>query len=615
MENLKDHGKYFIFYAFYALALHLATLIYAFLDPMMILKWWLANPGILFFNWLPIFLALVIIHCLSRHVQVPIVLVSVAVLGLAAANHMKILHRQEPVFFDDLVLVKEAISIVFQGNYDLGRVLLPLLGLVAIVLLIHLIPFIKDRYQLEFKPRAITLALGLALGMVLLNTAYSEAGPLDPLLPTRAEEEINISQTVQDQGLVYSFFRYRGVNRAEKPHPFRQSEVQEKIDLFDYQDMETKPDVIFIMGEAWTDMSNLETLNFYEGQDPMAPLRGVYEESLASGHVLVPSFGGGTANTEFDGVTGMSTLLMSSGRFTAYSAIRRPIPSLATALGDQGYNTYAFHPGKDWFYNRDQVYGFMGYEKKEFEDDLVGAEYKGDFVSETATYNHLMARLDDLREDPLPYLALCVTIQNHGPFQADKYGYVEETFTSEVSLSPEFKEALEVYFMGIRDMNDEILRLVEALREEERPTLLVYWGDHLPSLGQPLEAYNHLGYPYSEDPGEGELDIYKTPYFIWANPSFKEALPQERAYPDLISASYLTPIALDICGGRGLDPFYDMSLDMLETMPAIHLNLYQDASVEVPTFRPQEDMSLDQAHMLEIYLTWSYLRMAKGTEF
>ena len=89
-----------------------------------------------------------------------------------------------------------------------------------------------------------------------------------------------------------------------------------------------------------------------------------------SGHVVVPGFAGGTANTEFDVLTGMQTNALSAATTSAFRVVNRNLDSVLRVFGSDGYHTSFFHPGDDWFYNRENVYRWMGAEETVFVDQM-----------------------------------------------------------------------------------------------------------------------------------------------------------------------------------------------------------------------------------------------------
>ena len=102
----------------------------------------------------------------------------------------------------------------------------------------------------------------------------------------------------------------------------------------------------------------------------------------STGHVVVPGFAGGTANTEFDVLTGMQTNALSATTTSSFRVVNRNLDSLFRVFAGDGYPTSFFHPGDDWFYNRENVYRWFGAEETVFADQMDDLEYKGRWVTD-----------------------------------------------------------------------------------------------------------------------------------------------------------------------------------------------------------------------------------------
>ena len=124
----------------------------------------------------------------------------------------------------------------------------------------------------------------------------------------------------------------------------------------------SKPNIVMIMSEAFSDISNSESINFDEYGDPLEFYnKFINRDDVISGHIVVPNFGGGTSDTEFDVLTGCSTKYIDSSQ-VSYNFIRKPMEAMPRLLKNIGYDTLAIHPGYGWFYNRTNVYKNKGFD-------------------------------------------------------------------------------------------------------------------------------------------------------------------------------------------------------------------------------------------------------------
>lgn len=593
-----------VLYGLVSIGLSFLTVEYSVVEPYIIRDWWLAHPLIIFVNALFVFLVLLFLHGLFNKVQVPIGLTSALIFAFAFGSKMKIVNRKDPIYFADIVLLREALGIVKEGDFLSAKTLV-LLGLgLGLLLVLFFLPL--GKYSLSLKKRAgLLLATGALMGLSMV-TVYTVDSPLYPYLPTRDEVELNKSLTFQDQGIIYSFFTYRDVNKVERPAPYVNNTVAEYRAAFKPREAKMRPDVVMVMGEAWSDFSKLEGFEFYKGKDPLLPLSYLNRRALKRGDLIVPSFGGGTSNTEYDALTGNSTILLSSSSYSAYSAIRSSQESLARTLSDIGYTTYAFHPGNEWFYNRKNVYQKLGFEKGEFLEDLKDPVQKGRFVSEKAGADHFIGKLASLQDQKAPYFAFYVTIQNHSPYDYEKYQKDLDTFRFKGDLTQEEKISLEAYFEGVRDMNREMLRMVNQVADSPRPTVFFYFGDHLPSLAKGMETLQNIGINIDESSYKGIWPAYRVPYIFWANKAYWAQVDREVPYPDTISANYIPSMILESMGGEKLDPFFYFTFEMRRKMPVLHRFFYFNKEGEI--IRPDIGLDPEEKRLDQTYRTWQYQR-------
>lgn len=603
IQSLGENKKYFVIYGIMAILLSIVTVAFSFIEAKTVFYWWLKHPMIIFLNAVPLFLIMVLLHGISGKYPIPIIITALGVLILSMVNKEKIVYRQDPLFLADLSLWKEAVNIILQGSFSTK-----ILWIGALILGGGIFLIVKTswgRYRMGKGNRVLLILTTSLLFFLSLELFYREGSFVEAYVPPQLEEEVNISQTFRDQGIIYSLLRYRDVNNIQKPHPFLEHQVKEYEKNFQREDLSSKPDVIFIMGEAWSDISENPHLTFQEGQDPFDVIRPILAESIGTGHIIAPTFGGGTANTEYDAMTGNATLFLSESRFTSYHATRHDIESIARILGRQGYQTYALHPGQPWFYNREKVYEYMGFDNSEFAPDFENPEIKGKFISEDETTRHFIRQLEEMGNKQDPYMALLVTIQNHSPFNFEKYDEEFDTFTSDVPLTEDSKEMLESFFVGIRDMNRNIKILTDYLRERKRPTVVIYWGDHQPSLGEDFKAFRELGYRVGSGVWENLLDVYQTPYFVWGNEAFREKYPPIEM-PPLVNANYLSTLALETFDGTRIDPFVYFSQNMMEVLPVFHRYFYISGD-QPEEFKPLNIQGKAREYF-DLYRSWQYMR-------
>jgi phosphoglycerol transferase MdoB-like AlkP superfamily enzyme len=267
------------------------------------------------------------------------------------------------------------------------------------------------------------------------------------------------------------------------------------------------PDVIMLMSESLWDPTRLENVEL--SADPMPTIR-----AKQSGNLFSPEFGGMTANVEFEALTGFSNAFLPYGSIPYQQYIRRPVPSLASFFRGEGYSAIAMHPFQEWFWNRKQVYKNFGFEEFRSEETLPAMEKRGNFASDDALMNEIMATADTAKN---PLFLFAVTLQGHGPYEAARYA--ENTIDVTGGLTASASQALATYSQGVVEADDALLKLMRWARKRDRETIIVLFGDHLPPLGQTFVESGYM--PGMVASRRAPLDVMKkeheTPLVVWSS--------------------------------------------------------------------------------------------------
>jgi phosphoglycerol transferase MdoB-like AlkP superfamily enzyme len=268
-----------------------------------------------------------------------------------------------------------------------------------------------------------------------------------------------------------------------------------------------KPDIIIVMSESFWDPTKLPGVTITP--DPIPNVR-----ALRSGTMFSPEFGGMTANVEFEALTGFSNAFLPAGSIPYQQYVRAPVPSMATFLKSQGYETRAIHPGTSWFWNRTPVYADFGFDDFKSEENLPYLEKRGPLASDAAMTAEII-READATEDPFFFFA--VSLQNHGPYEP--YRYFNPSHTVQAPTSQWARDSLLSYAEGASDADKGLEQLIEWARNRQRPTVIAFFGDHLPPLGP---VYVETGFLKDnvaprKEPADQMLLHHQTPLVIWSN--------------------------------------------------------------------------------------------------
>jgi hypothetical protein len=215
---------------------------------------------------------------------------------------------------------------------------------------------------------------------------------------------------------------------------------------------------------------------------------------------------GGTIDTERLFLTGFSSL----------TDIRRPTDSYVRYFNSQGYYTEGFHAGDAWFYKRNSVTKYLGFDRYRFVEDFADATRRDDY------FFPKIRELYSERDASVPYFAHHLTYQNHSPYHVE--GTAEPWLISREGLTDGAFNILNNYLTGIYDTSARIWEFVGAFRDDPEPVVLIFYGDHKPGLGSFNSVYDDLGIDIDPGDEEGFYNLYTTPYAIWANDAAKTAL-------------------------------------------------------------------------------------------
>ena len=580
----------------------------------------LRQPLILFLNWLPIALLTAAFAFAFRNVFFSSALVGLIAGVMSIINRVKLTIRGEPFVPRDISLIKEDADAA--GSYDMT---LPwfqigcLVVMTAVFIALGVLLPLKKSEDAPKKRGALVRVMGFVLCLAVLVGAvglvYSSTDLYNSFETT---EPYNLSSVNNELGFVYYFCYHFSTYKIEKPEGFDRDEAASWETGYESAPDAADVNVVFVMNEAFSDILNEDVFVFPEGENPMEVYNTLAEgENAWAGHIVVPYFAGGTADTEFDVASGMQTNLLNPAApsLTAFRTVNRDLDSIFRIFGADGYTSCFMHPGQSWFYNRENVYDWFGADESFFVEDF-DAEYKGSWVTDESVLRELVSRFEEKSAGGGLDFTYAVTIQNHMSYTAEKYGdYVCPEVETTAELSPEIQTAVNVYAEGIRDANAMLEDLTEFYSEQSEPVLLVFFGDHLPYLGDNRQGYAELGLPAaSVTGGEDPFAAYTAPVLFWCNDAAAEALDFANAIEALdlpadgrISACYLGAVVLELTGRGEVSPWFAFLNEMRRELPVLHNGYYESADGEITT-----EPTAEEAALVSRMRCWAYYKLRYG---
>ena len=575
-----------------------------------------AQPLLIVLNALPIGLLVVTFTCLFRNVFFSAALVNFGVCVLSIANRIKLEVRDEPVFPRDFALLKEEGSAMssYEIQYPMGTiavVLLTTLALVVLGLFIGCRPFPLARLR-GWLGRLLGAAGSMGILVALLLTVYASN---DLYNSFRVSNAYYIPSVFNELGFPYCFCHQFTTYPIDRPEGFDKAAAA-AWETGDQPGQGEDVHLIMVMNEAFSDLTDDPAFTYTEENDPLPNLHALQSDPHAvSGHVVVPGFAGGTANTEFDVLTGMQTNALSASTTSSFRVVNRDLDSVLRVFASDGYHTSFFHPGDDWFYNRENVYDWLGAEETVFADEMENLAYKGRWVTDDYMAGFIEEKFEEAVAQGELLCNYTTTIQNHMSYTADKYGegYVYPPVETDAQLTDDVRTMLEVYIEGARDADAMLGRLVDYFSQTDEPVALAFWGDHLPYLGDNQLAYAQLGseVALSEDDRESALCSYETPYVIWANDAAAQVLDWESAVERLdlpetnrLSASFLGAALLELTGRGEESPWFSFLNQLRRELPVVQKKTYMTMDGTITPL-----LTSAQQEMIDQWRQWSYYKL------
>ena len=597
-----------------------------------------AQPLLIVLNALPVGLLLLTFAFLFRNVFYSGALVNFFVCALSLANRVKIEVRDEPVFPRDFSLLREVGSAIqsYDIRYPVKAIAVVVLTTALLVGLGVLFPsrpvsFAALKAKLTkrdaaaafpgrgWPERIVGAVLSFGVLTALIFTVYASN---DLYNSFRVSNAYYVPAVFNELGFPYCFCHQFTTYPVDKPEGFSKSEAA-GWETGEQSGLGKDVNIIMVMNEAFSDITDDSMFNWAEGDDPLSNLHALQNDPHAlTGHIVVPGFAGGTANTEFDVLTGMQTNALSDTTTSAMRVINRNLDSLFRVFDADGYRTSFYHPGDAWFYNRENVYRWLGAEHEVFAKDMKDLEYKGRWVTDDYMAGLIEEEFETAVSEGRPLFNYTTTIQNHMSYTADKYGegHTFAPVSVTADISDETRTMLEVYTEGVRDADAMLGRLTAYFAERSEPVVLVFYGDHLPYLGDNQKGYAELGseVAIAENDRTDILCSYKTPYVIWTNAADAldwEAAAKQLALPEdgTVSAAFLGSVLLDLTDRAGESPWFDFLSSLRRIAPVVQKKTYILADGSVLPQRilneQTDEASMELKDAVRKWRCWSYYKL------
>lgn len=475
------------------------------------------SPVTLLINSSLYFLFLSFFLFLFGKLSVSFVIVSVLTQLLLIVNYYKIYFLSVPLKASDLILGKEATGII--GNYKLNiSFYVVFLSLAMIFICIQVVRLLKNK-KITFFKRSAGLILTLTVAFFGYTYFYSNSKIYENVV--FATNEFSEVDVVNGHGFLYSLINGISKTKYKKPDGYNKEEVA-KV-LTKDTSLDTPPNVIAIMSEAFFDIREARYLRFKK--NPLPNYTKLRKEGIY-GDIIVPGFAGNTSSSEFEFLTGVNISLIDKGMPVPYKTfMTKKAYALPQYFNELGFSTVAMHPGHNWFYNRVLAYNCMGFSRSVFLENL---SYKPEMTNYYANDSETAKMIIDDYSSHLDkngnkgYFNFTVTIQNHGPYMSCDTER-EEVIKRLYEMDDTAYYTIDNYVQGLMDADNLLKTIKDYIETVDKPTVVVFFGDHLPFLDSELKYYDIIGYDITSGTEEALLRKHKTPFLIFSNTAFKES--------------------------------------------------------------------------------------------
>ena len=326
---------------------------------------------------------------------------------------------------------------------------------------------------------------------------------------------------------------------------------------------EEKSTVIAIMNETFSDLSIYQNMHAdYQGPTYFKSI----DDCLSRGRLYVSAYGGGTANTEFEFLTGNSMAYLGSGVYPYTTYDLTDTENLATQFKSLGYYTTAMHPNHGTNWNRENVYKDFGFDQFLTINDFQNAETLRGMVTDKATYDKILELLDTNSD---PQFIFDVTMQNHSGYDTGLIPYDKQMY---LNIDGEYNTSSNVNeYVSLIQQSDEALEyFLDKLSNLDRKVVVVFWGDHQPFFP---DTYNDRWFT-NEDDATHQERLWQTNYIIWAN--YDVAGNSQTSHEEDLSSNYLSSELMKLIGAP-LTDYQKAHLTLRQSLPALNSVGYEDA--------------------------------------
>lgn len=532
---------------------------------------------------------------------------------LGIGNYQKMLYRPEPIYPSDILMLQD-IKFLF---FSVERMIQVLIVFVVAVFIVSLFFLSKSAYikKANIINKGYIRVISFIVSLILFIPLVS-FNKTDNIVKKSFEDyagvrwiSFNQVKNYERNGVIAGFLYNLSGQAINEPPEYSREKIQELVTKYKNEAKEINAtrkgslddvNLVYIMNESLSDPNSFEGLSVTP--DPLENHKQISKESW-SGHSLSQGFGGGTANIEFEALTGISfepLLPNISSAYTQLTSKMNRVPTVISYLNsetNEEFTKTAIHPFQSSMYRRTEVYNEMGFDNLIFEKDMDFDEKLESslYISDWSAYQQVLQEMTKTKTKDFVHL---VTMQGHGPYHVGYFGNLQK-FVVEGKV-PQMD--MLNYVSSLQYTDEALLSYISEVNKSDEKIITVYWGDHLPSA-----------YSYDVTKQNEKVAKYQTPLIIHSNFSTE--------HEDLgtISPMFFMNKVLDKVDGK-VTPYYALLEKISEKLPAFEKGFYLDSNYQDlgnirRNIKDQETLELLDDYDLIIYDIFHGGNYAKDMDF
>ena len=457
------------------------------------------HPVIFIYNTLIIMTTMTIALFFTRRIFAYCV-ISIVWIGLSLTNFIILSSRKTPFTAMDFYLIKDAIKVA--GLY-VSIVQIILIALLVIAVITGLVFLWRKAPKIEVTIKKTKFYAYAGVQLVLVFLAVYGMGMTLLFTGTVESHYGNLAQAYKKYGFSHCFVSSvldRGIKKSGEYSEEYMESLKKDLDDVEPEANDKTPNIIFVQLESFFDPTHVKGISLSE--NPLPNYQKLISE-YSSGYLSVPCFGAGTCNTEFEVQTGINIDDFGPGEYPYRTIMKSKVcESMAYDLKKLGYSTHAIHNNDGTFYDRNLVFSHLGY------GTFTSIEYMDGFEKTPMGWAKDYVLTDEidkaLNSTSGTDYVFTISVQGHGDYPSTPVeGYTPEINVTNFPVA-EQQSAFEYYVNQIHEMDNFIGELIEKLSERDEETVLVLYGDHLPT------------FDFTDDMLSNG-DKFQTQYVIWSN--------------------------------------------------------------------------------------------------